>query len=76
MNQAIIAITSHFPECSLVLNSHDGCTLAFPVSTPVTNVVLYCKSVVERDVTSPTGHTVPVTASWEWVEANLARHRL
>ena len=76
MNQAIIAITSHFPECALVLNSHDGCTLTFPVSIPVDVSLATCRSYVEKIVTSPTGHTVPVTASWEWVDASLTHHTL
>lgn len=76
MNQDIITITTHFPECHLVLNSHDGCTLAFPVSTPVDVVLPFAKGVVERGVTSPTGHTVGVTASWEKITSDLQRERL
>lgn len=75
MNQAIIAITNHFPECHLVLNLHDGATIAFPGDTHKDNTFVACRQVVEKNVTSPTGHTVPVTASWEWIDANLERHR-
>ena len=73
-NQAIIALTQDFPECHLVLNSHDGCTLAFPESVPVERVLPVAKRRVESDITSPTGFTVPITASWHVITSNLQRH--
>lgn len=76
MNQALIAITDHFPECHLVLNSHDGATIAFPLATDLTTVLLFSRGQVEREVTSPTGHIVPVTASWEQITSDLVRHGL
>lgn len=76
MNQALIAITTHFPECHLVLNSHDGATLAFLESTSVDSALSFAKRYVERDITSLTGHTVPVTASWEQLTSDLTRRSL
>lgn len=75
-NGNIIKLCAEFPECHLVLNSHDGLTLAFPVSTPVERVMAFARPLVERDVTSPTGHTVKVTASWDRVEADLSHHHI
>ena len=76
MNQAIIALTTRFETCHLVLNSHDGAILAFPESVPVDVVLPVAKEYVERDVTSPTGYTVGVTASWEMVTSDLKRQAL
>lgn len=76
MNQAIIALTNHFQECHLVLNSHDGCILAFPESTTPEVVLPIARSAIERDITSPTGFTVGVTASWERVTSDLRREAL
>lgn len=75
-NQAIIALTQDFPECHLVLNTHDGCAFAFPESVIVKHALLVAKGHVERDVTSPTGHRVPITASWEQITSDLQRHVL
>ena len=73
MNAALIAITRQFPTCHLVLNSHDGATLAFPDALGVQDVLAFARGAVEQEITSPTGHAVPVTASWERITANLAR---
>ena len=72
-NQVVIAVDRKFPESYLVLNSHDGLTWAFPVTTTQEMVMAYLKPLVEKDVTSPTGHTVKVTASWERVNTDLTR---
>lgn len=75
-NQCLIKIINQFPECHLVLNSHDGLTLAFPDSMETSGVVDFSRQVVEKVVTSPTGHDVPVTASWERINADLTRVRV
>ena len=46
------------------------------VLTTIEDARTFCTSVVEREVTSPTGHPVPVTASWESVDSSLNRHHL
>ena len=72
-NQTIIKLQGEFPESHLVLNSHDGLVWAFPESTPLERVMGFLRPLVERDVTSPTGHTVKVTASWERIFSDLSR---
>ena len=39
------------------------------------DVVKWVRPLVEQDVTSPTGHTIRVTASWETIDADLKRTR-
>lgn len=73
-NQCLIQITREFPESHLVLNSHDGLTIAFPVETLVEEVLPVVRKIVEREVSSPTGYSVPVTASWEYLTSDLQRH--
>ena len=75
-NQIIIRLQSEYPESHLVLNRHDGLDWAFPVDTPVVEVMAFLRPLVERDVTSPTGHAVNVTASWEVIHADLKREPL
>ena len=75
-NQIIIRVQAEFPTSHLVLNTHDGLVWAFPVETPVETVMARVRPLVEKLVTSPTGHTVNVTASWEVINADLTRVRL
>ena len=75
-NEALIAITNTFPACHLVLNSHDGLTLAFPAGHNPTIVKEHVVTLVERPRTSPSGHTFISTAAWEWVDDQLVKRRL
>ena len=75
-NQIIIRVQTEFPESHLVLNSHDGLTWSFPESVTVAQVIDFMHPLVEKDVTSPTGHTVNVTATWERINSDLSRVRI
>ena len=76
-NEALIAITRAFPACHLVLNSHDGLTLAFPAKTFDPEVIKdWVSEIVEQPRTSPSGHTFISTAAWEWVDDQLVKRRL
>lgn len=72
-NQIIIQIARLYPDSHLVLNSHDGIVWAFPDVLLTADVLRSVRPLVERTVTSPTGHSVGVTASWERVNADLSR---
>ena len=72
-NQIIIRLDRQFPGSCLVLNSHDGLVWAFPETIPLETVIGFLHPLVERDVTSPTGHTVHVSASWEIIRSDLTR---
>lgn len=75
-NQIIVQLDHEFPEGHLVLNSHDGLVWAFPEEIPVSRVMGFLRPLVEKDVTSPTGHTVKVTAAWEVIRADLSREAI
>lgn len=75
-NQVLIWATNRWPECHLVLNSHDGLVFAFPAVLDPQTVYTELKPVVEKSVTSPTGHTVNVTATWEVITSDLKRYAL
>ena len=75
-NQCLITITHKWPDCHLVLNSHDGLTLAFPERWDPATVKAEIAPIVEAPRTSPSGHTFTSTASWEWIGSDLVKHRL
>ena len=75
-NAHVIALDARFPESHLVLNSHDGLVWAFPERVGLEEALAFTKPLVERERTSPSGHTFLSTASWEWVGTDLQRHGL
>ena len=74
MNSNIIMLQKEFPESHLVLNSHDGEIIAFPVSTKPGDALARAKPIVERtwDVD---GYKMVVPGSWEWVDDEGVNHR-
>ena len=48
MNRVLVEILGQFDEGRLVLNEHDGATLAFPVSHGIDATVAWCRPVVEK----------------------------
>ena len=48
MNRVLVEILGQFDEARLVLNEHDGATLAFPNTTDKDAVMAWCRPVVEK----------------------------
>lgn len=66
LEQTMVECTQLFPECWMAYPSHDGLKLAFPESIPKQVALAGCKPIVERERTI-NGNTLPMTASWEFV---------
>lgn len=68
MNQILIRIAILFPECHLVLHSHDGLTVSFPLTNHPLSVYETLRPEVER-TWDMEGTQMRSPATWEWVDA-------
>ena len=65
MAWCLIEITRQFPESSLILNKHDGATIAFPDLYPQADITRTVKEIVEREWEVGQGVTMSFPATWK-----------
>lgn len=69
MNRVLVQVLDKYEEARLVLNEHDGATLAFPTHTDRAEVMAGCRPIVEQ-TWSLWGLPVTCPADWCIIEAN------
>lgn len=73
LNLAIIAISTRWPECYLVLNAHDSATFAFPAGVEAWPEI---RGLVEQKYEISPGMRVTFTGEWWRTDAGGARTKL
>lgn len=74
VNSDLIQITTQFPECHLVLNSHDGLTISFPQTFIPSEVMSIVKPITERSWQIGTLSMLsPCTWEFLWPDGTVTR---